>query len=200
MWELDHKEGWMSKNWCFWTVVLEKSLEVPWTARRSNQSILKEIHPQYSLEELMLKLQNFGHLMESANSLGNPWCWERLKAGGEEDNRGWDGWMASSTQETWIWASPRRWRRTGKPGVLQSMAFQRVGHNKRLNNSCYVRLVMMVLDHLQVTEDRDHQNAAINMVHVHAVVNFFHLVVVLAAEKLRKYAQLLLSRHFKERS
>ena len=59
---------------------------------------------------------------------------------------------------------------------------------------------MMVLDHLQVTEDRDHQNAAINMVHVHEVVNFFHLVVVLAAEKLRKYAQLLLPRHFKERS
>ena len=80
------------------------------------------------------------------------------------------------------------------------MVFQRVGHNKRLNNSCYVRLVMIVLDHLQVTEDRDHQNPAINMVHVHKVVNFFHLVVVLAAEKLRKYAQLLLSRHFKERS
>ena len=68
MWELDHKEGWASKNWCFWTVVLEKTLESPldWS-RRSNQSILKEISPEYSLEGLMLKLkrQYFGHLMRS---------------------------------------------------------------------------------------------------------------------------------------
>ena len=69
--ELDHKEYWALKNWCFWTVVLEKILRVPWTARRSNQSILKEISPEYSLEELMLKLklQYFGHLMQRAYSL-----------------------------------------------------------------------------------------------------------------------------------
>ena len=62
MWELDYKESWALKNWCFWTVVLEKTLESPWTARRSNQSILKEISPEYSLEGLMLKLklQYFG--------------------------------------------------------------------------------------------------------------------------------------------
>ena len=71
MWELDPKEGWEWKNWCFWTVVLEKTLRVPWTARRSNQSLLKEISPEYSLEGLMLKLklQYFGHLVRSANSL-----------------------------------------------------------------------------------------------------------------------------------
>jgi len=65
MWELDYKESWALKNWCFCTVVLEKTLRVPWTARRSNQSILKEINPEYSLEGLMLKLklQYFGHLM-----------------------------------------------------------------------------------------------------------------------------------------
>ena len=65
MWELDYKESWAPKNWCFQTVVLEKTLESPWTARRSNQSILKEISPEYSLEGLMLKLklQYFGHMM-----------------------------------------------------------------------------------------------------------------------------------------
>ena len=71
MWELDHKEGWAPKNWCFWIVVLEKTLEVPWTARRSNQSILKEINPDYSLQALMLnlKLQSCGHMMRRADSL-----------------------------------------------------------------------------------------------------------------------------------
>ena len=70
LWELDHKESWVPKNWCFWTVVLEKTLESPWTARRPNQSILKEISPEYSLEGLMLKLQLqcFGHLMWRVDS------------------------------------------------------------------------------------------------------------------------------------
>ena len=69
MWEWDHKKGWVPKNWCFWTVLLEKNLRVPWTAGRSNQSILKEIYPEYSLEGLMLKLQYFGHLIWRADSL-----------------------------------------------------------------------------------------------------------------------------------
>ena len=70
IWELDCKESWAPKNWHFWTVVLEKTLESPWTARRSNQSILKEISPEYSLEGLMLKLklQYFGHLMGRTDS------------------------------------------------------------------------------------------------------------------------------------
>ena len=69
-WELDYKESWVLKNWCFWTVALERLLRVPWTARRSNQSILKEISPGCSLEGLMLKLklQSFGHLMQRTNS------------------------------------------------------------------------------------------------------------------------------------
>ena len=71
MWELDCEESWVPKNWCFWTVVLDKTLESPWTARRSNQSILKEISPGCSLEGLMLKLklQYFGHLMQRVDSL-----------------------------------------------------------------------------------------------------------------------------------
>ena len=71
IWELDHKESWAVKNWCFWTVVLEKSLKNPLDSRRSNQSILKEISPEYSLEGLMLKLklQYFGHLLQRTDSL-----------------------------------------------------------------------------------------------------------------------------------
>ena len=100
------------------------------TSRRSNQSILKEINPEYSSEGLMLKLklQSFGHLMQRANSLEKPWCWERLRAEGEGGGRGWDGWMTSPTQWTGVWASSRRQWRTGKPGLLQCMGLQRVRH------------------------------------------------------------------------
>ena len=104
---------------------------VPWTARRSNQSILKEISPEYSLEGLILKLklQYFGHLMWRMTHLRRPWCWERLKEGREGDNRGWDSWMASQTQGTWVWVNSRSWQWTGRPGVLQSMGSQRVRHD-----------------------------------------------------------------------
>ena len=108
-----------------------RHLRVPWTARRSNQSILREISPEYSLEGLMLtlKLQSFGHLMRRTDYLEKPWCWERLKAGGEGDDRGWDGWMASLTQWTWVWVDSGSWWWTGRPGMLQSMGLQRVGHD-----------------------------------------------------------------------
>ena len=86
-------------------------LRVPWIARRSNQSIIKEISTGCSLEGLMLKLrfQYFGHLMRRADSLKRPWCWERLRAGGEGDDRGWDSWMASPTRWTWVWMNSRSW-------------------------------------------------------------------------------------------
>ena len=76
-----------------------------------------------------LKLQYCGYLLWRTDSLKRPWCWERLKAGGEGDNRGWDGWMTSLTQWTWVWANSRRQWMTGKPGVLQSMGLQRTGHD-----------------------------------------------------------------------
>ena len=87
------------KLWCW-----RRLLRVPWTARRSNQSILKEISSEGSLEGLMLKLklQCFGLWHEEQPHLKRPWCWQRLKAGGEGDDRGWDGWMASLTQWTWV--------------------------------------------------------------------------------------------------
>ena len=102
--------------WCW-----RRLLRVPRTARRSNQSILKEISPEYSLEGLMLKLQYFGHLMRRTNSLEKTLCWERLKAREEGNDRGWYDWMASPTQWTWVWASSGSWWWTGKSGVLQSM-------------------------------------------------------------------------------
>ena len=93
MWKLDHKEGWVPKNWCFWTVVLEKTLESPWTLRRSNQSILKEINPEYSLEELIpkLKLQyligSSSHLMWRADS------WEKILMLWKTEGRRRRGWQ-----------------------------------------------------------------------------------------------------------
>ena len=111
--------------WCW-----RRLLRVPWPARRSSQSILKEMSPEYSLEGLMLKLklQYFCQLCEDLTHWKRPWCWERLKAG-EGDDRRWDGWMASLTQWTWVWASFGSWWWTGKPGMLQSKGSQRVGHD-----------------------------------------------------------------------
>ena len=126
-WTIRKAEHWRSdafELWCW------RLLRIPWTARSSNQSILEEVSPEYSLEGLMLK--------RNSNALATwwelthwkrPWCWERLKAGGERDDRGWDGWMASPTWWTWVWVSSGSWWWTGKPGMLQSMESQRVGHN-----------------------------------------------------------------------
>ena len=113
-------------------------LRVPWTARRSNQSILKEISPGCSLEGLMLKLklQYFGHLMRRVDSLKRLWCWEGLGAGGEGDDRGWDGWMASPTQWRRVWVNSRRWWWTGRPGVLWFMRSQRVRHHWATELNC----------------------------------------------------------------
>ena len=128
IWTIKKAERWRIdafELWCW------RLLRVPWTARRSNPSILKEISPEYSLEGLMLKLklQYFGTWCKELTHLKRPWCWERLRSGGEGDNRGWDGWMASPTQWTWIWGSSRSWWWTGKPGMLQSVGSQIVRHD-----------------------------------------------------------------------
>ena len=104
--------------WCW-----RRRLRILWTVRRSNQSVLKEISTKYSLEGQMLKLklQYFGHLMWRTDSLEKTWCWERLKVEGEENDRGWDGWMSLSNSGSWLW--------TWRPGMLQSMVSQRVGHD-----------------------------------------------------------------------
>ena len=112
--------------WCW-----RRFLRVPWTARRSKLSTLKEMSPGCSLEGLMLKLklQYFGHLMQKADSFEKTLMWERLRAGGEGDDRGWDGWMASSTQWAWVWVDSGNWWWTGRPGMLWFMGLQRVGHD-----------------------------------------------------------------------
>ena len=119
--------------WCW-----RRLLRVPWTARRSNQSVLKEISPGCSLEGLMLKLKSntLATWCEELIHLKRPWCWERLKARGEGDNRGWDGWMASLTQWTWVWV-PLGAGDGQRPGVLLSMGSQRVWHDCVTELHCY---------------------------------------------------------------
>ena len=130
MWELDYKESWAPKNWCFWTVVLEKTLESPLDCKE-----IQPVHPKDQswifTERLMLnlKFQYSGHLMRRTDHLKRPWCWERLKVGGEGGGRGWDGWMASPTQWTWVLANSERQWITGKASMLQFKGSQRVGHN-----------------------------------------------------------------------
>ena len=112
--------------WCW-----RRLLRVPWTTTRSNQSILKEISPGISLEGMMLKLklQYVGHLIWRADSLEKTLMLGRIGAGGEGDDSGWDGWMASPTWWTWVWVNSRSWWWTGRPGMLQFMGSQRVGHD-----------------------------------------------------------------------
>ena len=117
-WTVKKAEHWRIdafQLWCWRTL-----LRIPWTARRSNQWILKEISPEYSLEGLMLKLklQYFGHLMQRADSFQKTLMLRKIEAGGEGDERGWDDWMASLTQWTWVWVSSGSWWWTGKPGML----------------------------------------------------------------------------------
>ena len=132
MLELDHKESWAPKNWCLWTVVLEKTLESPLDCKE-----IKPVNPKRNQSWIFIGRTD---VKAEAPTLWppdgkelthwkRPWCWETLKAGGERDNRGWDGWMASPTGCTWLWASSRDWRWTGNPGVLQSMGLQRVRHD-----------------------------------------------------------------------
>ena len=112
--------------WCW-----RRLSRVPWTARRSNQSILKKTSPGCSLEGLMLrlKLQYFGYLMWSVDSLEKTLMLGGMGAGGEGDDRGWDGWMASPTRCTWVWVNSGSWWWTGRPGVLRFMGSQRVRHD-----------------------------------------------------------------------
>ena len=130
MWELDYKESWVPNNWCFWTVVLEKTLE---------SLGLQEDSTSQSKRKSVLNIQwkdwcwswNSNTLATWCKELTpwkRPWCWERLMVGRERDDRGWDGWMASPTRWTWVWASSGSWWWTGRPNVLQSMGSQRVRH------------------------------------------------------------------------
>ena len=119
----EHRRTDAFELWCW-----RRLLGVSWTARRSNQSILKEINPGISLEGMMLKLklQYFGYLMRRVDSLEKTLVLGGLGAGGEGDDQGWDGWMASLTRWTWVWVNSGGWWWTGRPGVLQFIGSQRV--------------------------------------------------------------------------
>ena len=130
MWELDYKESWVLENWCFLTVVLEKTFKSPLDCKeiqpvhpKGNQSWMFSGRADAEAEIPILWPPELTHWKRY-------WCWlKKLKAGGEGDNRGWYGWMASLTWWTWVWVSSRSWWCTGKPGVLQSMGSQRVEHD-----------------------------------------------------------------------
>ena len=131
MWELDYKESWVLQNWCFWTVVLEKTLESPLDCKE-----IQLVHSEG--DQSWVFIGRTGAKAETpilwpphAKSwlLGKDWCWEGLGAGGEGDNREWDGWMVSPTRWMWVWVNSGSWWWTGRPGVLRFMGSQRVGHD-----------------------------------------------------------------------
>ena len=128
-WTVKKAERWRIdafELWCWRTL-----LRVPWTARRPNQSILKETSPGVHWED-WCSGWNSNTLATSCEELTHwkrPWCWEGLGAG-EGDDRGWDGWMASLTRWTWVWVNSGSWWWTGRPGVLRFMGSQRVGHDR----------------------------------------------------------------------
>ena len=134
MWELDCEESWAPKNWCFWTVVLEKTLESPLDCK-----VIQPVHPKGNQSWIVIE--------KADAEAETPILWppdeknglngkdsdagiERLKAGGERDDRGWDGWMALPLWWTWVWVSSTSWWWTEKTGVRQSMELQRVRHDR----------------------------------------------------------------------
>ena len=132
MWELDHKESWALKNWCFWTVGLEKTLESPLDCKE-----IKSVHPKGDESWLFIGSSDAkaetpilwppdekNWLIGKDPDAGRDWRWE------EKGTKGWDGWVASPVWWTRVWASSRSWWWTGKPGVLQSVGSQRVRHDR----------------------------------------------------------------------
>ena len=131
MWELDHKEGWTLKNWCFWTVVLEKTLESPLDCME-----IQPVHPKGNQSWVFIgktdaeaEARKFDQLMRRTDSLEKTLIKKRkektlvlgkVKGRRKGGHRGWDGWMASWTWWTWVWASSGSWWWTWKPGVLQT--------------------------------------------------------------------------------
>ena len=131
MWDLVCEGSWVSKNWCFWTVVLEKTLESPLDCTE-----IQPVHSRgdqswvfFGRNDAEAETHYFDHLMEELTHCKSPWCWEGLGPGGEGDDRGWDGWTAKLTRWTWVWVNSGCWWWTGRPGMLRFTGLQRVGHD-----------------------------------------------------------------------
>ena len=131
MWKLDCEESWVPKNCCFWTVVLEKTLESPLDCKE-----IQPVHPKGDQSWVFIGRNDakaetpvLWPPHEKLTHWKRLWCWEGLGAGGEGDDRGWDGWMASPARWTWVWVDSGSWCWTGRTGVLQFMGSQRVGHD-----------------------------------------------------------------------
>ena len=129
MWDLYYKESWVSKNWCFWTVVLEKTLESPLDCKEMQLAHSKGNQFWIFIGRTDVEAETLSTWCEELTHWKRPWCWESLRAGGEGDGRGWDGWMASLTWGAWVWVSSGSWWWTGRPDVLQSMGSQSIRHD-----------------------------------------------------------------------
>ena len=132
MWELDCEESWALKNWCFRTVVLEKTLERPLDCKK-----IQPVHPKGDQSRVFIGRTDaeaetpilLATSCEELTRWKKPWCWEGLGAGGEGENRGWDGWMASPTRCAWVWVNTGSWWWTGRPSMLRFMGSQGVGYD-----------------------------------------------------------------------
>ena len=149
MWELGYKESWAPKNCCFWTVVLGKTLESPLNYK-INIVIPKGNQPWIFIGRTDAEAETpifwppdvkYWLHVKYVKYWKRPWCWGRLKAGGERDNREWDSRMASLTWWTWVWVNSGSWWWTGKRGMLQSMGSQRVGFNWVTELNCNLIIV-----------------------------------------------------------
>ena len=132
MWELDYKESWAPKNWFFWTVVLEKTLESPLDCKEIQPVLPKGDQSWIFIGRADVEAETpilLATWCEELTHLKRPWCWEGLRAGGEGDSRGWDGWMASLTWWAWVWVDSGSWWWTGRPGMLRFIRSQRVRHD-----------------------------------------------------------------------
>ena len=138
MWELNYEEGWAPKNWCFWTVVLEKTLESPLDCKK-----IQPVHSEgdqswnfFGRNDAKAETPLLWPPHVKSSLIGKDWCWEGLGAGGEGDDRGWDGWMALLTCWMRVWVNSGSWWWTGKPGVLQFMGSQGVRHDWATELNC----------------------------------------------------------------
>ena len=145
------KKAWAPKNWCFWTVVLEKTLESPLDCKE-----IQPVHPKGDQSWVFIERTDaeaetpvlWLSQREELTHRKRPWCWEGLGAGGEGDDRGWDGWKASRTRWTWVWVNSGSWWWTGRPGVLWFMGRKELATTEWLNWTelmYYIRFFQLAL-------------------------------------------------------